>query len=98
MGTTLGMLVADGIGIVVGVILCKRIPERTIKWFSAVIFVIFGLVGVYEVLSTKIGLGYTALTLLLLIIFSAFAMIIISRKQRTSGKNLEASKICKKSA
>src|SRR5665647_3384571 len=31
MGTTLGMLVADGIGIVIGVMLCKRIPQRRIK-------------------------------------------------------------------
>ena len=33
MGTTAGMLVADGIGIIVGVVMCKRIPERTIKLF-----------------------------------------------------------------
>jgi putative Ca2+/H+ antiporter (TMEM165/GDT1 family) len=95
MGTTLGMLVADGIGIIVGVILCKRIPERTVKWVSAGIFVIFGLVGVFEVLFVKIGLIYTALTLLLLIIFSALAIIIIARKQR-SRANLKEDAICKR--
>ena len=63
IGATLGMLVADGIGIVAGVVLGKHIPQRTIKWVSATIFLIFGLVGVYEVLPSKIGLAYTALTL-----------------------------------
>jgi Ca2+/H+ antiporter, TMEM165/GDT1 family len=86
VGATIGMLVADGVGIVVGVVFCKRIPERTFKWLSAGIFVIFGLVGVYEVLSVKIGLVYTALILLLLIAFSISGMIILARKQRPSEK------------
>lgn len=94
LGTTLGMLVADGVGIVVGVVLCKRIPQRKIKWFSAIIFVLFGLVGVYGVLSVKVGLGYTALILALLTIISAYAMFAISKRQ----KPLEDPKVCKKTA
>ena len=86
IGATLGMLVADGIGIVAGVVLGKHIPQRTIKWVSATIFLIFGLVGVYEVLPSKIGLAYTALTLMLLIVFSILAIIFITRKQRPSEK------------
>jgi putative Ca2+/H+ antiporter (TMEM165/GDT1 family) len=88
LGATLAMVVADGIGIVVGVILGKHIPQRAIKWFSAVIFVIFGIVGVYEVLSVKVGMVYTFLTLVLLAVFSASAMIIIAKKQK-SKKALE---------
>jgi putative Ca2+/H+ antiporter (TMEM165/GDT1 family) len=86
IGATLGMLVADGIGIAAGVVLGKHIPQRTIKWVSATIFLIFGLVGVYEVLPSKIGLAYTALTLMLLIVFSILAIIFITRKQRPSEK------------
>lgn len=97
MGTTLGILVADGIGIVVGVVLCKRIPQRKIKWFSALIFVLFGLVGIYEVLSVKVGLGYTVLTLTLLTILSVYAMFAISKRQKINDENLEESKICKRS-
>jgi len=81
LGATLGMLVADGIGIIVGVVLCKHIPQRTIRWLSATIFVIFGLVGIYEVLVSKIGLGYTALILLLLISLSVSAMITLAKKR-----------------
>jgi predicted MFS family arabinose efflux permease len=79
-------LLADGIGIITGVVLGKHIPQRTIKWVLATIFLIFGLVGVYEVLLSKIGLAYTALTLMLLIVFSILAIILITRKQRPSEK------------
>ena len=32
MGTTLGMVIADAIGIIVGIMMRKRIPEKIIKW------------------------------------------------------------------
>jgi len=82
METTIGMLIADGVGIVAGVMLCKRIPQRKIKWFSAIIFVLFGLISKYEVLSVKIGLGYTSLFLSILAVVSIYAMFAI-----LSGKN-----------
>ena len=91
-GATLAMLVADGIGIVIGVVFCRRIPRHKLKWLSAVIFVLFGLVGVYEVLLGKVGLGYTALVLGLLAAISASAMYFISRQQ----KSVEDPKVCEK--
>ncbi len=56
MGTTLGMVAADAIGIVFGIVLRKHIPEKKIKWGSAVIFVLFGLNGIYKVLAGRISL------------------------------------------
>lgn len=50
MGTTTGMMIADGLGIVVGIVLGKRIPERVVKWMAAVIFILFGLAGLAEFL------------------------------------------------
>ena len=50
MGTTLGMLVADAIGIIVGIVMGKNIPEKFIKWFAALIFIAFGIYGLCEVL------------------------------------------------
>jgi len=82
IGATLGMLLADGIGIAAGVVLGKHVPQRMIKWVSATIFVVFGLVGVYEALFDKIGLVYTTLILLLLIASSVSAMIIQARKTK----------------
>jgi putative Ca2+/H+ antiporter (TMEM165/GDT1 family) len=94
IGATIAMLVADSLGIIVGVIFCKRIPDRIFKWLSAAIFIIFGLIGLYEALPAKIGLAYTTLALLALTVFSITAMLILARKQKiavNSTKNI----ICK---
>ncbi len=53
-GTTAGMLIADAIGIGIGIILGKKIPERAVKWLAALIFIFFGLYGLYEYLPTDI--------------------------------------------
>jgi putative Ca2+/H+ antiporter (TMEM165/GDT1 family) len=53
MGTTAAMLVADAFGIVVGVVLGKRIPERFVKWFAAIIFILFGIAGLWESLPER---------------------------------------------
>ena len=48
LGTTAGMMVADGIGILFGIVLGKRIPERAMKWGAAILFICFGVLGLYE--------------------------------------------------
>lgn len=60
LGTTMGMLVADAIGIAVGVVLCKKIPEKTIKLISAGVFILFGFIASFEVGTAKIGLSLPA--------------------------------------
>jgi putative Ca2+/H+ antiporter (TMEM165/GDT1 family) len=47
-GTTSGMLLADATGIVVGSVLHKRLPEKHVKWFAAMTFLLFGLWGIYD--------------------------------------------------
>jgi hypothetical protein len=42
------MLIADAIGIVIGINLGKKIPERAVKWVAALIFIFFGAYGLYE--------------------------------------------------
>ena len=58
MGTTLAMVTADAIGIIIGIVMRKHIPEKAIKWFSAVVFVLFGLSGVYKGLSSRLNSAY----------------------------------------
>ncbi len=53
LGTTTGMMIADGIGIIIGIVLGKKIPERTVKWVAAIIFILFGLFGLYEYLPSQ---------------------------------------------
>jgi putative Ca2+/H+ antiporter (TMEM165/GDT1 family) len=54
LGTTTGMIIADAVGIIAGVVLGKKIPERFIKWFAAIIFIGFGFFGLYQVLPTDL--------------------------------------------
>jgi putative Ca2+/H+ antiporter (TMEM165/GDT1 family) len=60
MGTTTGMVIADGLGIWLGVVACKRIPEKTIKLISAGVFIVFGVIGVYQVAMEKLQLNLDA--------------------------------------
>jgi len=80
MGTTLGMVTADAFGIIAGIVLSKRIPERTIKWFSAAIFILFGLVGVYDGLILVLDIVPTALILVAIAAGSAYMAMRIARK------------------
>jgi putative Ca2+/H+ antiporter (TMEM165/GDT1 family) len=43
MGSTVGMMIADGVAIVVGSILGKKLPERIITRISGALFILFGL-------------------------------------------------------
>ncbi|MCE5282112.1 MAG: TMEM165/GDT1 family protein [Deltaproteobacteria bacterium] len=69
MGTTTAMLVADAFGITVGVILGKKIPERFVKWFAALIFVLFGIIGLYDALPEAF--------LTVPVIFAAFLVVLV---------------------
>lgn len=50
LGSTLGMVIADGLAIVVGIAVGKKLPERVIKIASAAIFIGFGVFTLVEVL------------------------------------------------
>lgn len=50
LGTTTGMLIADGIGIAACSLIGKNLPERMVKWIAALIFILFGLLGLYQYL------------------------------------------------
>ncbi len=82
MGTTLGMVTADALGIIAGMAISKRIPERTIKWVSASIFVFFGLIGVYDGLLLFLDLMPTILITGLLAAGASFVAIRISRNNQ----------------
>jgi len=42
IGSTLGMVIADGIAILIGAVLGKKLPERLITRVSGVVFILFG--------------------------------------------------------
>ena len=55
LGSTAGMVVADAIAIAIGALLGTRLPERAIRLFAAVAFVVFGAILVAQ------GLGVVSL-------------------------------------
>jgi len=54
LGTTLGMLISNAIGIIFGNVMGKRIPENAIKWTASLIFIGFGIYGLYDTLPAHI--------------------------------------------
>jgi putative Ca2+/H+ antiporter (TMEM165/GDT1 family) len=72
-GTTTGMLIADAIGIIIGIVLGKKIPERFVKWFAAIIFIIFGLLGLYGSLPKEfLNIPVITISLFLLLVLIYF--------------------------
>ncbi|WP_181779938.1 TMEM165/GDT1 family protein [Pseudonocardia pini] len=55
LGSTLGMVAADALAIVIGRQLGKRLPERTIRYGASVGFVVFGVVLLFEALAELTG-------------------------------------------
>jgi putative Ca2+/H+ antiporter (TMEM165/GDT1 family) len=48
LGSTVGMVIADGIAIVVGRVMGKKLPERVIKLGAAAVFIISGVVTLIQ--------------------------------------------------
>lgn len=97
MGTTTGMLIADAIGIVVGVVMCKRIPERTIKLVSAGVFILFGFIGSFQVASEKLrfSMGLTVILMLLLSsVTGTAAYLLIKKSNETKDQNPAVAEYC----
>lgn len=94
MGTTTGMLIADGIGIIFGVVMGKRIPEHIIKYVSAGMFILFGLIGSYQVARELLlwsPLQVWGSVLLLMLISAITGYCLIKKNGEIPRPSLEAS-------
>lgn len=97
MGTTTGMLIADSIGIIVGVVACKKIPERTIKLISAAAFILFGFIASFQVCLDKLrlGMGPTLGILSGLAVVTAVAAYLIIKNSPKETENESVAAYCK---
>jgi Ca2+/H+ antiporter, TMEM165/GDT1 family len=84
MGTTAGMLVADAIGIIIGVVMCRRIPERIIKLVSAGVFIFFGFLGTYQVGNAELNLSTDIIivSMTLIVAITGFVAYYFIKKNR----------------
>jgi len=89
MGTTLAMVSADALGIIIGIMMRKHIPEKTIKWISAVIFILFGLSGVYKGIAPRMDIAYVWLIILFISAGTIYGAYYISRPG-----NIKMEKLC----
>ncbi len=97
MGTTTGMLIADAIGIIVGVVMCKKIPERTIKLVSAGAFIFFGLLGSYQVADNKLNLNHgliAAILVLIAVLTGLAAWQLIKKRSKEETNNPVVAEYC----
>jgi Ca2+/H+ antiporter, TMEM165/GDT1 family len=86
MGTTTGMLIADSIGIVVGIVLHRHIPEKLVKAIAAFCFLAFGFLGIHEALDglVRVGSSWHHIILLALVPLTLFGMWRIARLSKKS--------------
>lgn len=70
IGTTTGMLIADGVGIIIGVVMNKKIPEKAMKWVSAILFAVCGMIGFISNIKDSVSIE--------LLVFSSVLVIIIT--------------------
>jgi putative Ca2+/H+ antiporter (TMEM165/GDT1 family) len=89
IGTTLGMVVADSIGIVLGIVLGKRLPDGLIRLVSAGVFVLFGLAGVASVLIAWVPLAVSVAVLFGLAVLTLAAVHYLMLQRRGSHPKLE---------
>lgn len=64
MGATLGMLAADGLGVMVGDFINRKVSKRLVNYVCAGVFVLFGYLSLYR------SMGYSANTLKVLALLS----------------------------
>lgn len=55
LGSTIGMVLADGLAIIVGKVMGKTLPERVVKYGAATIFIASGVFILFEAISTRNG-------------------------------------------
>jgi putative Ca2+/H+ antiporter (TMEM165/GDT1 family) len=91
LGTTLGMLVANAIGIIFGVVAGRRIPERSVKWVAALIFILFGVYGLYEYLPRHVWTPPVIAGGLALLAASIYAVARLNRTRGLGEETKEAS-------
>lgn len=81
LGTTMGMMVSDALGVIVGNVMGKRLPERAIKWGAALVFIAFGCYGLYENLPRHIWSPAVVVGCLVLLAASLYLIVRIGARK-----------------
>lgn len=77
LGAVGGMIIADGLGVVGGSYMAKFIPQKYIRWGSAVVFLIFGSSSLYSILMEIAPYFISPLIILLYFVIIILLVVII---------------------
>lgn len=88
-GTVVGMLIADGLGIFVGVVMHKKLPELALKLISAGLFFFFGLFGLWGSMRNTFRFSQTSSAAVVALAAAVTLLIsyLIFKKQRDTKTN-----------
>ncbi|NMA66484.1 MAG: TMEM165/GDT1 family protein [Clostridiaceae bacterium] len=86
IGSTIGLIAADCLGLIAGTIVIKYVPKRVISICSAVLFVIFGLINGWTTLTQHFHVDFnTSLLIISIVAFvsaALFFLILHHQKRR----------------
>jgi putative Ca2+/H+ antiporter (TMEM165/GDT1 family) len=89
IGTTVGMVISNAFGILVVVVLGKRIPERFIKWGSTLAFIVFGVYGINEYTPAEILTPAVKIVGLVILAAVIYFVVRISASRKAGFASLE---------
>lgn len=90
MGTTLGMVISNAIGIVFGTVMGRKIPEQAVKWFAALLFIGFGCFGLYD----NIPRHFLTMPVIVVSVVILTVLIVITGRLGRGKRPLEAATSC----
>lgn len=67
LGACAGMIIANAIGLLIGLKLGKNIPDYIFKWCAVAIFAVFGIITLYNPLINMLGAGKGIVTFVLIL-------------------------------
>ncbi|SKA79660.1 Putative Ca2+/H+ antiporter, TMEM165/GDT1 family [Caloramator quimbayensis] len=83
LGSVLGMAVADSLGIIGAAYLKKYVPDEFMKWGTAIIFFVFGIITLYEAVPENYQrIQYVILILAILALIIYFVGIKYGKKEK----------------
>ena len=75
LGCTLGLILADLLGLIAGVVLKSKIPAGVLNILSFIIFAVFGVLSIREAMGLILGVGSTAALIGCIVITAVFAVV-----------------------
>ncbi len=85
LGAVAGMLLADGVGLAIGLLLGKKISQRVFSYMAFAIFCIFGFLSVWRGASAIAPTRATASLVITAVVYFAIVIISIVPKRRKSA-------------